>query len=84
MKTYATKASAKQAINNAGLQNVPHELRIVKSIVRRATITTKSVTASARTVSKYKPVFICELDEDVTEIRNRGFEAEKAPTAAEA
>lgn len=69
MKTYATKASAKQAINNAGLQLVTHDLRIVKA---------------PGGANKIKPVFICDLDEDVVEIRRRGFEAEKAPTAAEA
>jgi len=82
MKTYATKKSAIAAIKKAGLDRVPYELQTVQFRQGSARKTKNGITASMSTVRKWKPVFKCELDEDVIELRSRGFEAERVEVPA--
>lgn len=66
IKTYTETNNMQRAIKKAGLHAIPYKIETDVETIGRF----------PRTV--YKPVFQCELAEDVTELRGRGWAAELA------
>lgn len=65
-KNYVDFDGMKRAIKAQGLL-VPYRVDMVKRLFK------------GKMRNCFKPVFQCELDEDVTELQRRGFAAEKVP-----
>ena len=61
IKQYAEHHNMTRALRNAGILGVPHEVQEIHEHGRLM----------------FRPVFLCDLSEDVEELKSRGFVARK-------